>query len=246
MLDFKRLLMAFSLSLIFVEIAGCGQAPQVWSSANLAAPVQIPTPSSNLTLGSSTPTTTAASGDPFTVTVPASFNYNFKIPEINNVDCSTFTTSSTLAQLSTTSATTYETIAVPTDNLFKVKVSASPPSVIPCRGEIANYSCLQFDVTVGSKTLTAKVSYGNPSTGPCAGVPNSVTLDFSDQASPGHGDLKVKVSKPMYDNCRLYGQQTQLYYPWVSPVSIWGCPMSSKYPSHIVSGSIAITTNLRY
>jgi hypothetical protein len=206
----ERSLAIASLSAVII---GCGSAPQPGITA--IASVLPPT---------------ATTTQPVTGTNPnlnGAYNFNFQLQD---------TAMSCNNEKSPTPAGvhvgTYATAGISTDNIFKVTLSSGSHTTIPCTGASAAYSCLQYTVTVGSRSETVQVSYGNPQYGPCAGVPSSKTLDFSDQAGPGHGPLVVKVTQPQSDNCRTQG------YPYY-----WGCGMAPLYSNYIGAGSLSVVTN---
>lgn len=169
--------------------------------------------------------------NPIVVTTPTNlndaYNYSFQLQE-TSMSCNQGG-NPTPAGVSVGS---YTTAGISTDNIFKITVSSGSYTTIPCTGYTAVYSCLQYTITVGARSETVKVSFGNPQSGPCAGIPSSKTLDFSDQAGPGHGPLTVRVSQPQSDNCRTSG------YP-----NSGGCAMSPLYSNYIGAGTLAVTTN---
>ncbi len=127
-----------------------------------------------------------------------------------------------------------------TDSVLKVTVTAGQPTTVPGTGYTAMFSCLKYKVTVGTKSYTVFVSNtGSAGWGNCYGAVTSKTLDFSDQLYAGHPRMSVKVSNPMYDNCRLYGN-----------IYGTGCPLTSVYNQtsthrgHIVTGNLEIHTDI--
>jgi len=148
-------------------------------------------------------------------------------------------------------ATTYTSPAFNTDSILKVTISSGSPGQVGTSGYTANYSCLQFNVTVGSNSQQVTLSYGNPPAGPCAGLPSSQTLDFSGQLTSGHGPLNVVITQAMYDNCSkaasggygINGSMITYFYPgW--GIYYGGCTMTSVYSTHTVTGSLKVSTNM--
>ncbi|MEO5969048.1 MAG: hypothetical protein ABIQ95_03905 [Bdellovibrionia bacterium] len=215
--NFSKISAVTSFSILASILAiGCGGAPQpILSANNTQTPV------------------TVSYVDPMTTTsVPTAnlngaYNYSFDLQ--NSVRSCNNGGTPTPSGISVGS---YSTSGISTDNVFKVEVTSGSPTAIPCTGYVANYSCLQFKVTVGSRSEDVKVSYGSPQSGPCAGVPSTKTLNFNDQASVGHGPLAVVISQPKSDNCRAYGS-----------VLYTGCPMAPIYDNQIVSGTLGVITN---
>jgi hypothetical protein len=191
-------------------LAGCGQG----TTTNTTPPTT--TTATSTTATTATPTTgtavTTTTASTASTTPPAS--YYFKLTGPNG---------------------TYTTPAVITDSILKVTVTSGAPTPINGSGGTAGYTCLQYNVTVGSDTQQVMVSYGNPSYGSvCYGIPNSQTLDFSSQLTSGTHSLTATISAPLYDNCRLYGG----YYFYYG-----GCSMTAVYSTHSVSGVVQVHMN---
>ncbi len=135
----------------------------------------------------------------------------------------------------------YTTPGINTDNKLRITFRADAPSRYPLPGTTysAYYSCVQMKVKVGSQIEIMKASYGSPSVGPCAGVPSSVTKDFSGQASLGRGTpLYIVASEPFYDNCHGVGVIQYGAFNWLT-VQQGGCgaagysQQSYYYPAHL-------------
>jgi hypothetical protein len=215
---------------------GCGGAPQT----NLNAIGN--TVASNINSIPTAVTTPVVTSIPATATdgtLNGAYNYSFELQ--NTVRSCNNSGSPTPNGVAVGS---YSTSGISTDNIFKVTLTSGAPTSIPCTGYTANYSCVQYTVTVGARSQTATVSYGTPPQGsPCANLnaTNSVTLDFSDQATVGHGPLAVKVSQPQSDNCHA----NPYAYAWYGAYAVQytGCQMAPVYDNQIVSGTLSIVTN---
>lgn len=142
-----------------------------------------------------------------------------------------------------------------TDNLLQVTLTGQPPQTLPCTSTTPQYSCETFTVTVGTLSKLVTVSYGNPTIGACAGVPNSQTVDFSSQTVHGvNQTYSVKISNPQIDNCRLFYGSASIHGTILSSgSSIWipagagyhygGCIMDTAYDNYIVSATVGISVN---
>jgi hypothetical protein len=214
--NFSKISAVTSFSILASILAiGCGGAPQ--PNLNTA------TNAVSLPIEPSSPTSTTVPS----TNLNGAYNYSFNLQ--NSVRSCGNGESPTPAGVN---VGTYTTAGISTDNIFTVQVTSGSPTEIPCVGYIANYSCLQYKITVGTRSELVKVSYGNPQYGPCAGIPSSKTLNFNDQATVGHGPLAVVVSQPQSDNCRLWGSLDHT-----------GCSMTPIYDNQIVSGTLAVVTN---
>ena len=209
----ERSLILASLSALAI---GCGGAPQTAATLPASTTPTIVQPASTIALPP--PAISSTSG---------AYNYAFQLQN-TSMSCNNGGTHTP----SGVAVGTYTTSGISTDNIFKIKVSSDSYKLIPCTGVTAVYSCLEYTITVGARSQTVLLSYGNPQSGPCAGIPSSQTLDFSDQAGPGHGPLTVRVSQPQSDNCRTFG------YPGEDL-----CGMAPLYSNYIAAGNLAITTN---
>jgi hypothetical protein len=234
-------------SFISIGLVGCGGAPSQTAVATThtnTTPVATPAPT--LSVNSAVATNTGTS----TTTSNLNSAYHFNV-QLQNTATSSCNSGSGSPTPSGVSVGTYTTSAISTDNIFKVTLTAQAPTTLPCTGYTAQYSCVQYTVTVGNQSQTAYVAYGNPMLSgfntACKGASGSVTLDFSSAASPGHGPLKVSVSQPQSDNCHNYADASYYYYYQtgmdLSPVGISGCPMSPIYQNQIVSAQVSVETN---
>lgn len=145
---------------------------------------------------------------------------------------------------------TYETVAIDTDSIFKVRVTAGGAQriTVPGYNYSATYSCISYEVTVLGETRQTKLlsadgsdcsRYAQGAPAPSAGTPeNSNTLDFSKRLTPGHNSVTVKVASARYDfycqlwlNGMVYGTQSMY------------CPARVVHKNHTVSGTLEIQTN---
>jgi hypothetical protein len=216
---FEKSLVIASLSTLILGFGtGCGSAPQPGSIAVPAAPVAFPIAPTVI----NTPITAP------NLNLNGAYNYSFELQN-SSMSCNNGGTPTPTG----VHVGTFSTPGISTDNIFKVTVSSGSYTTIPCTGYSAVYSCLQYTVTVGSRSETVKVSYGTPQIGsPCDGIPSSATLDFSDQVGPGHGAMTVSVSQVQSDNCRQAGYSQSS-----------GCAMTPLYANYIGTGSLAVVTN---
>jgi len=210
------LLLLASLSSLFV---GCGSAP---------APVPATSSAPAASMATTQQPLVATAG----ANLNGAYNYSFQLQN-STLSCNDLSAKGSIPTPNGVSVGTFTTAPISTDNIFKVTLSSGSYTTIPCTGFTEVYSCLQYTVTVGTESQTVLVSYGNPQSGPCKGLPSSITLDFSHQAGPGHGALAVKVSQPQSDNCHTWGYPSQAY-----------CSMAPLYPNYIGAGSLAIFTNM--
>lgn len=237
--NFSKLAAVSSFSVLASVLAvGCGGAPQPYVNSSVLAstptvtpyPVQVYNPVSIFPTPSPTPIATNLNG---------TYNYSFQLQNTTR-SCNNGGTPTP----SGVNVGTYSTSGISTDNIFKVTVTSASPTTLPCTGYTANYSCVQYTITVGSRSQTATVSYGTPPQGsPCAliNAASSVTLDFSDQATTGHGALSVKVSQIQSDNCRANQWAYAMY--GTAAVQAYGCAMTPVYDNQIVSGTLGVITN---
>jgi len=230
----------FFAGLLSALSVGCGSAPQ--SNWNLGSNLTTPAPAAPYPyIGSTSATTVTASNT--NANMNGAYNYSFQLQNTSK-QCNSGSGSNTTATPEGVQVGTYTTAQISTDNILKVKLTSGAPTTLPCTGYTANYSCLQYTVTVGTRSQTTMVSYGTPPTGsPCdlAKATNSVTLDFGDQVTAGHGPMAVSVSQPQSDNCHANPYAFQLFGS--SAVQYVGCAMAPIYANQIASGTLAILTN---
>lgn len=156
-------------------------------------------------------------------------------------------------------------VGIPTDSIFKVKVSSNGADRItaPGHGFVAEYGCVKYTVTVlGESRTTQTLRVEGADNSLCQDAPTSEIFDFSDRLG---GPLEVfpEVSDPHYDfYCKLWHQiysTTYSYYqPWLGPY--WAdfyardeanayssqtyCPMKRvTHDTHIIRGRLEIETN---
>jgi hypothetical protein len=145
-------------------------------------------------------------------------------------------------------APSYTTGAINTDNLLVIKVNAGPAGQLSVPGFYsnftANYNCVAYNITVGGRTVTTqtlKVPNASQSwyaMDQCPGAPSSQIINFSDRASPGHGDMFVTVSNARYDfYCDLY------YQGMLSGTPSMYCPLRTAYMNHTLTGTIDVQVN---
>lgn len=142
----------------------------------------------------------------------------------------------------------YTTGAINTDNLLVIKVNAGPAGQISVPGLYsnftANYNCVSYNITVGGRTVTTqtlKVPNATQSwytVDQCPNAPSSQIINFSDRASPGHGDMFVTVSNARYDfYCELF------YQGLISGTANMYCPLRTAYQTHTLTGTIDVQVN---
>lgn len=242
-------------------LIGCGgQTPLPLPAGNS---YNLPPNTTSNTGSTSTPNSTSNTGSTTTTnttsTTASTIPANLPSPITNSFQLQAKATSSSVCSNPTpagVAAGTFSYGPITTDNLLKVTLTSNSPTAEPCSTATKYYSCVQWTVTATDGTYTqsqnVKVSYGNPSTGPCAGLPNNQTISFN--PSSGHGPITLSVTQPQIDNCRLYyGYANNFnsvlspgYQTWIAPGNgSWygGCAMGVAYDNYITSGSMSIQTN---
>ncbi|MBL7713982.1 MAG: hypothetical protein JNL01_00855 [Bdellovibrionales bacterium] len=151
--------------------------------------------------------------------------------------------------------TTSYTMNVNADTTLKVKVtadSAGPLTISTGSSPFtANYSCAQFTVTVGGRSVqTQKLLVGGIPSTSCPDGVASQTIDFSDRLQPGVSNYSVKVESPRYDFYCIIWMACQTYpYMYDSSCSSFTynyyttyCPMRSVFKNHTVNGGLEVFT----
>lgn len=206
-----------------MSIAGVSGSGTIYT---ISVPTITPSSGMSCTLSSSGLTDTNGNS----VSASASYTYNASSPSTgggSNTPAYTF-------NFSNQGPTgTYTANNIDTDNLLQVSVTLGQPTTIPGTGYTAEYSCAQFLVTVLGQSQTVFLSNtGSPGYGYCNGAQVSQMVDFSSRLTSGHGPVTVTIENVSYDNCRLYGDVYGV-----------GCPMTSVYSTHILTGALSIVVN---
>jgi hypothetical protein len=164
------------------------------------------------------------------------------------------------------SGTTSQSFSIKTDSALKIVVSAGSAQKLGSTGYTVGFNCQRYQISALGSTQEAFVlrSGYTPSSSadPCYDAKKSVTLDFSELLTTGHGAVTVSVTNGEYDNCRRaptydapfcgsYCPFITYSYPYTNMVwaEYGGCQMSSLYypgngtAAHTIAGKLTIVTN---
>ncbi len=159
---------------------------------------------------------------------------------------------------------TFQTPAIPTDTILKVRISALPPVQALGVGYTPNFSCARFTISANGKDYTTPVLKVNGGSSFCPNAVESAVIDLSERLAPGTQGTVITVKNAYYDEkCYqpCYQQTTLPYYPYYQSLKnpyvncdssgnkiASSCQMTAVYSysttkSHIVAGRLEIMTN---
>ncbi|MBI3535280.1 MAG: hypothetical protein HY072_07325, partial [Deltaproteobacteria bacterium] len=151
-------------------------------------------------------------------------------------------------------------ITVRTDNILRVKIKALPSGQNQIPGTPAGYtnfnvgySCVTFDVTVGTETRQTQILHteGTDPSISCPNAPNYEILEFSERLGSGRPAIDVILSNArddafckVYTACRNNSIPSQVCY-WSFPPTYAHtfCPLRTTYKYHVVKGSLEVQVN---